>query len=141
MRHLPRHIIVGSLLLAGCSSVEPAVVVMHGDDPSIASGSEAPFLPPPDLSADAAAHRPESAPLATEHQHQHQHQSHAAGEVAATGASHPAADHSASDHSAADHLAADEPVFVCPMHPEVVSHEAGTCPKCGMSLERSEGPK
>jgi FtsP/CotA-like multicopper oxidase with cupredoxin domain len=25
-------------------------------------------------------------------------------------------------------------VYVCPMHPEVVSEEAGSCPKCGMKL-------
>jgi FtsP/CotA-like multicopper oxidase with cupredoxin domain len=25
-------------------------------------------------------------------------------------------------------------VYVCPMHPEVVSHEPGSCPKCGMKL-------
>ena len=27
-------------------------------------------------------------------------------------------------------------VFQCPMHPEVTSSSAGTCPKCGMNLER-----
>jgi FtsP/CotA-like multicopper oxidase with cupredoxin domain len=27
-----------------------------------------------------------------------------------------------------------EVVYVCPMHPEVVSEEPGTCPKCGMKL-------
>ena len=25
-------------------------------------------------------------------------------------------------------------VYVCPMHPEVVSDEPGSCPKCGMKL-------
>jgi hypothetical protein len=25
--------------------------------------------------------------------------------------------------------------YVCPMHPEVVSHEPGHCPKCGMALK------
>jgi hypothetical protein len=24
--------------------------------------------------------------------------------------------------------------YVCPMHPEVTSHEPGKCPKCGMAL-------
>ncbi|MBZ0208196.1 MAG: hypothetical protein K8F92_00880, partial [Hyphomicrobium sp.] len=24
--------------------------------------------------------------------------------------------------------------YTCPMHPEVVSKEPGTCPKCGMTL-------
>lgn len=31
-------------------------------------------------------------------------------------------------------------VFQCPMHPEVTSSSAGTCPKCGMKLERIENP-
>lgn len=25
-------------------------------------------------------------------------------------------------------------IFTCPMHPEVISDEPGTCPKCGMEL-------
>lgn len=28
--------------------------------------------------------------------------------------------------------------YVCPMHPQIVSDEAGTCPICGMNLERVE---
>jgi len=26
--------------------------------------------------------------------------------------------------------------WICPMHPEVESDQAGDCPKCGMALER-----
>ncbi|MFA5815707.1 MAG: heavy metal-binding domain-containing protein [Bacteroidales bacterium] len=29
-------------------------------------------------------------------------------------------------------------LYVCPMHPEVQSEIAGTCPKCGMTLERKK---
>ena len=25
-------------------------------------------------------------------------------------------------------------LYTCPMHPEVISHEPGKCPKCGMTL-------
>ncbi len=33
---------------------------------------------------------------------------------------------------------AKEAYYPCPMHPEVVSNEPGTCPKCGKNLERRE---
>ena len=29
--------------------------------------------------------------------------------------------------------------YTCPMHPEVVSQQAGNCPKCGMKLVPKEG--
>jgi len=33
------------------------------------------------------------------------------------------------------HMAHDAPVeYTCPMHPEVVQDEPGSCPKCGMNL-------
>jgi len=41
------------------------------------------------------------------------------------------------DH--ADHAAADAPAqYTCPMHPEVVSDQPGSCPKCGMHLVPAE---
>jgi len=27
--------------------------------------------------------------------------------------------------------------YSCPMHPEILQHGAGSCPKCGMALERT----
>ncbi len=33
----------------------------------------------------------------------------------------------------------EEPVYACPMHPEVTARAPGTCPKCGMTLERVPG--
>ena len=41
-----------------------------------------------------------------------------------------------SDSSAMAH---PETLFSCPMHPEVVSSEAGRCPECGMDLEERPG--
>jgi hypothetical protein len=32
-----------------------------------------------------------------------------------------------------------ETLFSCPMHPEVISAEAGRCPDCGMDLEQRAG--
>jgi hypothetical protein len=29
-------------------------------------------------------------------------------------------------------------LYTCPMHPEIVSHAQGTCPKCGMTLEKKK---
>jgi Cu(I)/Ag(I) efflux system membrane fusion protein len=29
-------------------------------------------------------------------------------------------------------------VYTCPMHPEVESDQAGTCPKCGMDLVKKD---
>ena len=33
-------------------------------------------------------------------------------------------------------LAAGSAFYQCPMHPEVISKDPGTCPKCGMALEK-----
>ena len=30
--------------------------------------------------------------------------------------------------------------WTCPMHPEVQSDKPGSCPKCGMALERADMP-
>jgi len=46
------------------------------------------------------------------------------------------ADHAGHDHSGHDkHASAEATQYTCPMHPEVVSDEPGSCPKCGMFLE------
>lgn len=48
----------------------------------------------------------------------------------------PHADHGAhTGHGAPMPAPVPEGVYVCPMHPEVVSDEPGTCPICGMDLE------
>jgi P-type Cu+ transporter len=43
--------------------------------------------------------------------------------------------------SAASPASADEAVYTCPMHPEIRQRGPGSCPKCGMALERvAPGP-
>jgi hypothetical protein len=37
-------------------------------------------------------------------------------------------------HDAPEGSRAEATIYVCPMHPEVVSNAPGTCPKCGMKL-------
>jgi len=45
--------------------------------------------------------------------------------------------HDAEEHTEHDHHMAHstEVEYTCPMHPEVVQNEPGSCPKCGMNLE------
>src|SRR5713226_7556815 len=38
------------------------------------------------------------------------------------------------EHSGNNEMKADQPLYTCPMHPEVRSSSPGTCPKCGMKL-------
>jgi hypothetical protein len=49
------------------------------------------------------------------------------------------AGHGAADGGAEEDGSSQTPVYVCPMHPEVRSDQPGTCPVCGMALERSSG--
>jgi P-type Cu+ transporter len=39
------------------------------------------------------------------------------------------------DKQGAEPPPAEKPGYTCPMHPEVISHQPGACPKCGMVLE------
>ena len=39
-----------------------------------------------------------------------------------------------------DSAAVTVEVYRCPMHPEVVSSSGGSCPECGMALERVKSP-
>ena len=47
----------------------------------------------------------------------------------------------AASHDHAKHATAEAAHYTCPMHPEVVSDEPGSCPKCGMFLVPVEEKK
>jgi hypothetical protein len=32
-------------------------------------------------------------------------------------------------------------VYTCPMHPEIITHKPGSCPKCGMTLVKKKTDK
>jgi hypothetical protein len=44
------------------------------------------------------------------------------------------------DHAGSVGSQAEATLYVCPMHPEVVSSTPGTCPKCGMNLVPKPAP-
>jgi hypothetical protein len=44
------------------------------------------------------------------------------------------------DGSGAAGSQAEATLYVCPMHPEVISSAPGTCPKCGMKLVPKPNP-
>ena len=51
-------------------------------------------------------------------------------------AEHQCAQHGPSGHAAATAASAGQPgQWTCPMHPEIVRDEPGSCPICGMALE------
>ena len=52
------------------------------------------------------------------------------------GAEHAGHEHHGHGEHAQDHATGQ---YTCPMHPEVVSDEPGSCPKCGMTLVPVEG--
>ena len=117
MKTWPRIIIAGGLLLAGCTSVDPVVVAMHGGDPADPTKAEPLYAPPPDVLEEGLLPRPASAPPESMRPHEH-------------GADHP------SGPGMDEPPAGDaELAFSCPMHPDVLSREAGTCPVCGMTLQ------
>ena len=41
-------------------------------------------------------------------------------------------------HSTESVGSGDGDIYTCPMHPEVVSDESGSCPKCGMTLVKKQ---
>ena len=46
-------------------------------------------------------------------------------------------DHSHHDHAHATVKPSAAAKYFCPMHPDVIADKPGSCPKCGMALERN----
>jgi hypothetical protein len=72
--------------------------------------------------------------LATPSEPAHEHAGH--------GAAHdtPATDRAGDDRGAHEPAGAAAR-YVCPMHPDVVAQQPGTCPRCGMALVKRDAPK
>lgn len=107
-------VMVSLLILAGCAATTPAPqfsVISPADE----NGPEA-GTPPPEP---ALADEPEAS---------------APPQSART--SEPAAGHDG--HAPPS---PDEPVYTCPMHPEVREASPGSCPKCGMPLVKAADAK
>ncbi|UYZ61175.1 FixH family protein [Hymenobacter latericus] len=58
-------------------------------------------------------------------------------DVAADGHQHAAGESHNTHAAGAEHSGGH--IYSCPMHPEVTSDQPGTCPKCGMKLEHTDG--
>ena len=118
-----------SLFLAGCAQTTPLVV--GSDHPASADAPAAPLTPPSTtlaISDTAATTSPPSGTPAA-------HGGHDTSHTHATHASAPASSANATTQPAAP------AVYVCPMHPEVVSDKPGTCPKCKMDLVKKGGAR
>lgn len=83
------------------------------------------------------------------HDHTAHHQADQSHDHSAHGHTRQSHDHSAHDHATHGHAAqpnfleragiADSPVkYTCPMHPNIVTGEPGSCPICGMHLVKIE---
>jgi hypothetical protein len=120
-----------SLLLAGCAQTTPMVV-----GPEHTASPEATVAPLPAPSgtlalsdaADSTATPPATPPAHAGHDMGHAggHGSHAS-PMPASMASQPTTQR------------ATAAMYVCPMHPEVVSNQPGICPKCKMKLVKKGG--
>src|SRR5688572_28840570 len=93
-----------ALLLASCVSRGPILTEYPTGHPANPGAIEGALAGPPSALANGGANLPPSTPQGADHDASHGHGTHA------------------------------QAAFVCPMHPDVTSSEAGACPKCGMRL-------
>jgi hypothetical protein len=61
--------------------------------------------------------------------------------LGATSAAGEHAGHAGARHDASAEAAGNAVRYVCPMHPDVVADQPGTCPRCGMALVKRDAPK
>jgi hypothetical protein len=59
---------------------------------------------------------------------------------------HDHSGHGAAAHDGGGDRSGREPAgaavrYVCPMHPDVIADQPGTCPRCGMALVKRDAPK
>lgn len=126
-------VLAGVLLMAGCAA-PPLAPALSPDHPASVDAIEAPYSPPQSvLVADRAglSPGPVSQPASPGAGHEHH------------GTSAPPVTTSGADTSSMGAPPTTQPqeataIYVCPMHPDVVSDAPGKCPKCGMNLVKKQ---
>lgn len=106
--------------LAGCRPYEPPPVT--ADHPASPEAPAAPLTPAPSTLAIDEANLPSMPAELQMHSH-----GQAGMEMTAPAPTSESVPKAPSSEPA-------QAIYTCPMHPEVVSDQPGTCPKCGMEL-------
>lgn len=122
-------VLAGAFLMAGCAA-PPLAPTLSPDHPASVDAIEAPYAPPPSVLVEDRASPspgPASQPVSPGTGHEHH------------GASVPPTTTSGAGTGSMGAPLPTQPqeataMYVCPMHPEVVSDAPGKCPKCGMNL-------
>lgn len=115
--------------IAGCASTTLDVPPGHPADVSAEAAAPSRELLLAQASLSSAETMPARSLAATAHEQDHHH-----------GHDHGTASAPTAAPDTKDDKADARPSWTCPMHPEVVRSEAGSCPICGMHLVQKKAP-
>lgn len=115
--------VVAAMLLTSCATTfePPPLAANHPANPN---AMETPRARPPRLMADDLT-RKTTALLASKEPQQSDYK--------------PADPHAGHDMSGMKGMDESKAYWTCPMHPEIHADKPGQCPKCGMTLVKTEG--